>query len=267
LGNEQPSFEVVYEYARKSVDFFISKHAKGLNRELREECVQDAMLRTWRAFKKLDETKAWKSFVQKHCCGAVLDFLKSAKSFEDGYGVKSDNPDALRTRVEGVGEGGAVNTNFNFSLEDGPNAPQVFSPKWELVYRMSGKDLDLHIIAKILLGYTQDAIAIQMGLQSLGVKVSRERISQRLYEFFDRLDSCEFMHDPWTMQCIFALGLSAQYREPEVDQGIGWDLKSFDLADPLSFKFVQRYYKPTLFDNANIEELSSASYSANEIAI
>ena len=120
---------------------------------------------------------------------------------------------------------------------------KTFSPKWDLLARMAGVDENLHIIAKILLGYTQKRIAEQMRT-SLGQTISRERVSQRLYEFFDCLDDPEYLDNPWTKQCIFALGLCEYYHIGEFDNDVGWDLQWFDLIDPESFRLSRACYRP-----------------------
>jgi hypothetical protein len=294
----KPSFQSVYEYAQKSVGHYINKLARKLTDDQKEEVSQDAMLRVWQAYQDLDAARGWKSFVQLHCRGACLDYLKAGRSdieseltanepknksdFETETvkykykqttmtqeGLKFKDVEFTRTQIKAnhsrtsirakrveirsdKDDGGMMSLDdtcaiFGVYQGDVELKTDMLSPKWDLLGRLAGLDEDLHIIAKVILGYSQEQIAEQYG-SVVGVTISRERISQRIYELFERFDSIQHLHNPKVKQSIFALGLCRYYHEPEIDQGIGWDLEYFDLANPDSFKIARRYYTPSFFD-------------------
>lgn len=251
---EHPSFEDVFAYAQRQVDKFIRKFAFSLPEEQREDIAQSAMMRVWEAYKKLDASRGWKSYIQTHCRGAVLDFIKGGNGFIESGSVSDPEHDGLKTRVEihsddsddsvlSVDETAGI---FGVFDQSGIDENRI-KPDWQLLSRMSGVDENLHIVSKVLLGFSQEEIADQIGTD-LGTTLSRERVSQRLYEFFNKLDDPALVNDAWINQCIFALGLCSYYHMPEEDNGQGWDKMSFDLQDPMSFKLARRYYNPTLFD-------------------
>lgn len=251
---KKPEFKTVYDYATKSVEHYIRKYASHLPLEQKQEIAQDAALRAWESYQNLDASKGWKSYIQLHCRGAVLDYLKGGNgNIEDGL-VSDPDKDGLKTRVEVRSEkeeGGILSveeTAAMFGIHSlGEAGEQLFSPNWDLLSRMSGKDENLAIVAKVLAGFTQDQISLQLGM-ALGFSISRERISQRMYEFFEELDAPENIGGRWISQCIFALGLCSYYHMKEDDNGLGWDLEAFDLQDPESFLKARRHYTPTFFD-------------------
>lgn len=255
----KPSFEEVHAYASQSVNYFLRSIAKQLPHDQKEEIFQNAMLRVWQAYQNLDPDKGWKSFVQLHCKGAVQDYIKLGHgAIEDG--VPSEDPtDGLRTRVEIVSESaeGSVlsveDTVAHFGVANAfdVNAGEI-RPKWPLINRMIVKDEGLHIIAKVIYGWTQEEIADQYSkaFKTKNQDISRERVSQRIQEFIEKLDSVIHYKDPWVNQCIFALGLCERYHMQEHDNGLGWDLDQFDVADINSFKLIQQSRLPSLFDFA-----------------
>lgn len=257
--NEMPTFEVVYAYAEKTTDYFIQKIAKWLPREHKEEIKQDAFLRAAEAYKKFDPDKGWRSFIQLHCRGAVLDYLKlGSGNIEDGF-VSDEANDGLKHRVNLLSDDGAsylstdevlgLNGVFTDSCEHRPS----LNIRWDLVSRMASFDDDLHIVAKVLVGFTQDEIADQYRLAP-HAHISRERVSQRFYEFFDRLDNGYGRFDAWLNQCIYALGLSEYYHEADKDHGVGWSLRSINLRDPMSFRKAKTQSQLSLFDSLGDEK-------------
>jgi hypothetical protein len=233
------NFEDVQRYAANSVRYFLSQHATRLSPELREEIFQDAMLRVWSAFQKMHPHKGWKSFVQIHCRGAVLDYLKGANGFSV-FNVPKSGDEQLSplfnstTSLEGPVVSHDIFAGESDEYSDAVGGRDGFQPNWELLCRMAGADDELHIVCKYLLGFTQQEIADQF-LNRNGERVSRERISQKIHAFFERLDSPEFYFDAWTHQCIFALGLSERFHQKVRDNGMGWRLPLIDLLDAQSF--------------------------------
>lgn len=247
-AKQKPTIEQVLEYAKKQVKFYISSPKFGgqsLTPEQKEEVYQDACLRLWAKYSELDPALGWQSFTQKHCFGALMDYLKS--------GLKDTESEFSQERVEIVSK----EDGSTLSLDDTAGffgvhteldlIPKGFNPRWDLINRLIGKHEDLHIIAKCLNGYTQDQIAEQLAMVKTNVKteVSRERISQRIREFFEKLDDPAQAYNPVVNQFIFALGLSSFYHMSEVDNGYGWDFFEFDSNMETSFVDVKNYYEPS----------------------
>jgi RNA polymerase sigma factor (sigma-70 family) len=252
IEKTKPSFDEVYKYAQKQVWYSINKKAAHLPYEQKEEISQNAMVRTWNSYQTLDPERGWRSFIQTHCKGAVLDYLKGGErdtSAELGLDraeiASKDSEDKFLDADEIVGIMGA-HPDYSAS-RDSEIDIDGFNPNWKLLSCMAGKDEDLHIVCKVLLGYSQDAIAEQY-VAAHATILSRERISQRIYEFFKKLDSPAMLNDQWTNQLIFALGLGAQFHMENFDNGIGWELGPIDLNDVGSFKKSASSYTPSLFD-------------------
>ena len=103
--------------------------------------------------------------------------------------------------------------------------------RWELVARMASVDRELHLVAKLIRGFTQQQLAQDAGC-------TREMLSQRFYGFIANLDSPENYHSRWWAQIIFALGLCEEYGMPDQDQALGWDLPPVDLDSPLTISLM-----------------------------
>lgn len=249
---EKPSLEEVVAYANQTISFHVRKLAWSLPLEQQEEIKQNAMVRVLEAFQRLDQDKKWKAYIQNHCKGAVLDYIRGGDGFEEtGWAASDDSAvepatgNRLRHRVEitkdedgepmGVDETAGLFGIFT-EIE-----PSHFRPNWELLSRMSGVDQDVHLIAKLLLGFDQTEIA-----ENYEKGITRERLSQKVDEFFAKLDAPEFIGNQWIEQTIFALGLCEYYRIPARDNGQGWNYPPFNLLDPNSFEQAREYYQPSL---------------------
>jgi len=254
LKTPKPSFETVYEYALESIEFNIYKHADYLLEEHKENIRQEAAIRVWEAYQRLDPDAGWKSFIGLHCMGAVKDYKKAA-SFEDGIAFDpSGNSDAsLHTRIELTTDDGDTMSveqtaaKYGIFSEQGLDTTEDFEPDWELLSKMAGRDESLMIVGKILLGYSQEEIASQFA-DDLNKQISRERVSQKIHELFAKMDDPFFTNNLWVNQSIYALGLSKTFHMIEHDNGQGHDLEPFDLNDPQSFKLARRWYQPSLLD-------------------
>lgn len=230
----------ILQYADKCVLLNINRYARKYPPEIKEEIRQTAAMRIFLASKKIDESKSWKSFVQYHARGAVLDYLKGGNGFTEEGKVTDQNQDGIRFRVElsdndngeilDVSETLGLMGVFSDSSADRPSV----EAKWDLLNRMATKDFHLAIVGKVLLGFSQEDIAKQYNFKTTTTN-TRERISQRLYEFFERLDDPFYFYCRWENQCIFALGLTEKYGTQNDDNGVGWDLPEVDLRDPMFF--------------------------------
>lgn len=235
----KPTFEEVYSYAKKYIEWNIRKKASKLPKEIKEEISQDAYLRVWQAYENLDPTRGWRSFIRLHCSGALLDYLKGGKgSLEDSLESERleirDKDGTLLSEEDILGL-------CNVYHVDGLKK-EKFQPNWELLSRLVSLDQDLHIVCKVLLGFSQEAIAAQL-ITEEGKTISRERVGKRVSEFFHRMDSIVNLGDDLTEQMIYALGLCKFYHMPDTDLGLGWDLQHFNLYDPDSFRLVSAHLR------------------------
>lgn len=233
--SEKPSIETLLAYAEKSVKYHLMKLAIDWPVEQREEMQQNAMLRIIEAYPKIKAVH-WKSFVQLHCRGAVLDYKRDGKGFEESdwgliekaaaggahaFRAEVFNEDNESQDVETIAGLNGVNS------ETGMPEESVFHPRWDLIARMASKDPLIHLIAKRLLGFTQEELAAPFG-------VSRERIAQRTAIFWEKLDDPRFYDLNWVKQTIFAFGLSEFYQMEDKDLGVGWGYEPIDLYSDLS---------------------------------
>jgi RNA polymerase sigma factor (sigma-70 family) len=271
----KPSVEEVLAYAAKQADKFLKDHATHLPPEQKEEIRQEALIRVANAYTDLDPERGWKSFVQNHSRGAVLDYLRDGTGFKeskwDDYAQaeaataeqdeaeESDTaPDALESptiKACGTTPRGArrfrqrlnhrvsvVNSDDGhpldveevagiYGIHSAMEESDLFRPNWDLVARMAAVDPEIHLVAKILRGFTQTELAP-------GFAVTREMLSQRIRTFFKKLDDPHFYHSPWIAQTIYAFGLSAKYHMDPVDNGSGWENDPVDLDSAKSLELM-----------------------------
>jgi len=234
VADEKPSIDEVLKYATKQVSIYIGKLASSLPFEQREEISQAAMLRILEAYKRIDGSKGWKSFVQRHCSGAVLDYIRWGVGFEE-MTLKSKKEDEepeikpwrLKSRLQLIKKTNDDELSIDatvglFGIHELQPEIGGYRPRWELIARMSSQDVDIHLVAKLLLGFTQTELSSMF-------KVSRERLTQRLQEFCIRLDSPKLLSSRWVAQTIYAFGLCEKFHQPEVDLGFGWEYDPVDL--------------------------------------
>ena len=209
---------------------------------------QVARMRVFEAYTRIESGKGWKSFIQRHCRGAILDYLRGGEGFEESNRLKitKKNHGRLRKRVQKVTDDGddisveALLGMFGVYSEQGSD--NILDIRWELVARMARVDTDIHLVAKLCLGFTQTELSSMF-------QVSRERLTQRLQRFCKDLESPEMIHSKWTAQTIYAFGLSEHFNERAQDLGFGWeydpvDLQSrdinyiYEIAPQMHFRFV-----------------------------
>jgi hypothetical protein len=241
-----PTLEECLQYGKKSVAFYIDRHASHLPKEQKTEILQDAALRVIEAHSRLDPSRGWKSFVQCHARGSVLDYLAAGDGFEEAVlmaaGGEDDGgkprPDRLKFRITvPFGKSSPSGTAMYESESAADDSIDhllgrlgvfsegdevVFNPNWPLISRMASIDRDIHLLAKILMGCTQAELAESFG-------VTRERLSQRIRLLFEKLDSPQFYNNKWVKQTIFAFGIWELYSMDPVDQGLGWNLTPVNL--------------------------------------
>lgn len=281
LVGAKPSLDEVIRYAIKQVQKSIRDRAAHLPKEQAEEIAQEALIRCANAYGSLDPERGWKAFVQTHCLGACLDYLRDGNGFkENRWDDKPEEPDPeppvtdeehqereapppaavqaknagrfrprrLHRRVSVVNEDSqaldveeVAGIAGVFSLQEGDDLD--LRPRWELVARMASVDREILLVAKILRGFTQTELADDMGC-------TREMLSQRIRSFFSRLDSPEFYHSRWVRATIYAFGLEDRYHVPQKErghQGVGFDLRPLDLDARESLSLMTLMKQESLF--------------------
>ena len=235
MDEGKPTLEEVVDYARTKAFNYIRKRISGLPEEHQEEIFQNCMLRVVRIYPRI-EKDGWKSFIQKHLLGVAKDYFKSGGGFEENKAQSKSNKeedfrDSLLYRVSnyvesdsGADTDGDIESTLakhgQFSRDD---SRLPIAPDFDLLSRMASRDEDIRLIGKLLSGFSHTALAAEFN-------VTRERLSQRVREFFENLDSPLGVGVPWIEQTIFALGLCEHYGMPVKDLEIGWDLDPVDLS-------------------------------------
>jgi len=245
---EKTSLEDVVEYAQIQMKFYTKKFAANLPLEQREEIIQSGLLRIIEKYENLDFEKGWKSYIQRHCSGAVLDYIRWGAGFEeqtlppkikkDENGEVIEPPEdkkywRLKQRVDhnmiqSMGSGGdQIQHTFEGILGHYGHFHSAidltdYRPNWELLARMASQDVDIHLVAKLLLGFTQTELASMF-------RVSRERLTQRYAAFCKRLDDPEYYESKWIIQTIYAFGLCHKFNQADEDLGFGWEYDPVDL--------------------------------------
>jgi len=97
-----------------------------------------------------------------------------------------------------------------------------FEIDWKTVALIAAIDRDLHITAKLLLGFKLTELAEIF-------KVRREHISQRFSAFIKRLDDPRYIGDAWVENIIWALGLNVVYGLKERPAPITFHVEQVDL--------------------------------------
>jgi DNA-directed RNA polymerase specialized sigma24 family protein len=218
--------ETVIKKASEYLDYSINKYAFTQSRETKEDIKQTGFVRVLEAFERIDESmNSWKSYIQNHCNGAVLDYLKSPKNSRktselfDGTYIEAD--DLINM---GMFYNSAHETKLNI--------------KWDLVSRMAAKDDRVLLVARFLLGYTISDV-------STNATMSRESITCKFQDFCSSLDDGFNVNDPWTNQIIYAFGLSHRFSVSEHDNGWGWDSEPINIF-VTDMKFQKKVYTPQM---------------------
>lgn len=216
----------------------MSKHAGEHPEEHRQEMEQDALERIWKAYQRIDRPD-WKGFIQNHCRGAILDYIKMGRGFaEENLTIKNPKekvlekyPNMLRHRqYPGKTKEGKEMQNdpeivagqyYDLLTDHLPERPDI-KIDWEMIALIAPLDRDLHITAKLLLGFKLTELA-----EIFNVK--REHISQRFNVFIKRLDDPRYIGDQWVENIIWALGLNEVYGLEVPPREIKFHVEQVDL--------------------------------------
>ncbi len=258
-----PEFDEVYLYSEKSIDIALSK-IKWMPEYMKEDAKQYALLEVYGAWQKISsEVTTWKSYINQRAKGAIKDFIKLGKGDQAHKWMRSGNKRCdkcrdldeesskkceckiarssyLKSRVsvrndkgeyldvdEIAGRGGFYHEQ---PLDDEPKI------KWDLLSRMASKDDVTLLVAKYLSG-------TEIQEMSDMSKVSRERFSQVINQFFRDVESKALENSSWNIQLMYALGLSSRLGLEDRDNGEGWDCEPADIfSDDIIFD--GRRYSP-----------------------
>jgi len=218
------------------IDHFVRKKASEIPLEHKEEMQQEAFLRIFNTYERLDPERGWKSFVFKHCRGAVMDYQKFGKGFPENRWSLQKKSNKKKTPVRIFQRMDFDREDQNISMDSVMLEAGLFAfidehqikINWDLVARMSSIDQFIHIFAKFCRGFEIMEIAYFFG-------ISRTRVFQIIQSFIERFDNPELAEDPWFKQTCFAFGLCRRLGIKDVDQSklynipIGWNEKPVDL--------------------------------------
>lgn len=218
------------------IDHFVRKKAIDVPIEHKEEMQQEAFERILKSYARLDAAKGWKSFVFNHCRGAVMDYQKFGKGFqEDRWSLqKASKKRGSHTRITQRLD--LDRDDQNLTLDGVMMSAGIFASinqdpihiKWDLVSQMAAQDEVIHVFAKFLRGFEILELADYFDL-------SRSRIFQIIELFVSRFDDPELIDDPWFKQTCYAFGLCRKLGMKDQDQSeiykmpIGWTNQAVDL--------------------------------------
>jgi len=228
-----PSKHDFYGYTLTIVKKLVNKKAYFLPEEQKEEIIQDAMLRVFKAYDRLDESKNWEGLVYKHCRGAVLDYLRDGDGFRETAWLLYKENENQETYQGVIRKRISITTNDNVQLSVdqvaaifGKYEMQVDSIKinWDLVARLAHIDCHVKVLAMWLRGHTLEKI-------SFIFNVTAACIQQWIVELSDKITNKQNQsrNTEWTKQIMFAFGLCELLDLPAKDQQIGWDYPPEDL--------------------------------------
>ncbi len=200
----------IIAYATDVAEFAVFKYAQNFPDETKEDLKQISLLRVLEVIDSVDTSKPWKSFIQLHAKGAVLDYLKSKKNHIFHYDESE------------YGEMVIADSLLEYGIFYNSSDEIKLKINWDLVSRMASKDDLVFLVARFILGYTITDI-------SRNSKLSRESINQKFVAFIEKLDDPFNISDAWTNQVIFAFGLSEYFNQKAIDNGEGWDLEPIDI--------------------------------------
>lgn len=223
----KPSREEVLKFAYERIKKHINKWAWNKPLEQQEEASQEAVLKVLEAYERLDEDKCsrWKAFIDLRCRGAVIDYFKLGQGYlEDRKGKETRNN--ITSRVSNTDLDGndidIYQVSEVFELLRGSDPGEDIEINWDLVARMASVDSAIHLLAKLLLGFSMDELEVFF-------KCPKEHLSRRYRRFLKRLDLPSYARDPWMDQFIYAFGLSEIFHIKAFDNGLAWDCEPVDL--------------------------------------
>lgn len=265
----KPTISEVLEYAEDQIKFHLRRLAFNYPPEHQEEMAQEARLKIFRKYDRLDPNEGWMSFVQYQIEGAIKDYKRAGRGFQEsreslkksmasGKQViahrlstycESEEDEMDLDRLIAIVKGREIESEIKTDPID-----------WDMLARLARQDKGLHIfIRHVLLEQDLTELAPVFG-------VTRERCGQLLREFAGRIhkspqkdavqddrfppdeeipddyppgifnDPSE-VENPWVNAIIYALGLGdvLGVSKDQLQKGLGDSLKEvdFDSFEPL----------------------------------
>jgi hypothetical protein len=241
----KPSLEEVLDYAQKQVAYYLNRLARAAPHEHREEMAQNAIMRIWRLYPKMDATRGVRKYVQKHCRGALLDYRRAGSGFQETRAslrsskLNGSKAPPLTRRISTYCESEQESMELDeaigfYIIGQEVKINEMVEINWELLSRMARKDFGLHIFVRhVLKDVELEKLTAVFG-------GTRERLSQVYNEFLTRIDDPSRVNDPWTNQMIYALGLSKHLGLPKEDLKLGWTFEPVDFDSMEYFWSVRR---------------------------
>lgn len=231
----KPSREEVLNFAYPKIRKHINSKARNKPQEQQDEAFQDAVVGVLEAYERLDpDNEKWKSFIDLRARGAVIDYFKLGKGHQEDRKGK-EKRENITSRVSNTDLNGNDVDIYQlaevFSLLRESDDGEKFEINWGLVARMASVDSAIHLLAKLLLGFSMDEL-------EKFFRCPKEHLSRRYRRFLKRLDMPSYARDPWMDQFIYAFGLSEIFHLKEVDNGLASDCEPVDLysTKPLKIK-------------------------------
>lgn len=252
VAANMPTMDEVVAHAMKKADFHLSQLPKSIPPEQREDMRQNALMRVVEKYSEIDPSKGWKTYVDTHCWGAIQDYQKAGKGFEEqkqtykkaaearkeerihlsnGNSLEDFRPKVkqagmtYRIEVKETDVGGSDSDAMDVEEILGMNGKSYIDNnefenkiKWDLVARMASVDHTIHLVAKVILDFDIAELANTFG-------VTRERLSQRFHAFLAEARSPFSARDPWLNQALYAFGVGDDIK----DNGLGYEYQPIDL--------------------------------------
>lgn len=249
MSAEKPSWDEVFKYAKDVVHIKLGKFT--IPEEQKEEVVQEAYLKVFKSYERIDPEKSWKGFVSSQVRGAILDYFRGG----DGFQENKTGSTFMCTRLKPTDNNGKP-----FGLDEVLGHYGVYNKldenysrriHWGLLAKLCSKEDSLYIFVKhVLLGFTVTEISEESSL-------SRERCTMQVQQLLERFDHPNSRFDKCVDQMIFALGLSEVYGTPNEDNGWGHEFVPVDFA--IKNKISNKNFTPQyeLFDSGHNQKVLS----------
>jgi DNA-directed RNA polymerase specialized sigma24 family protein len=231
----KPSRDVVLAFAMKKIPKHIQDNASNKPYEQKEEAAQEAVAEVLEAYERIEENNPkWKGFIDLRCRGAIIDYFKAGKGHQEDRKGKTTRAN-ITSRVSNTDKEGNEVDIYQlaevFSMMRENDYMDSMEIKWDLVSKMASADSAIHLLAKLVLGFSMDE------LEKI-FKCSKETLSRRYRRFLKRLDMPSYARDPWMDQFIYAFGLSHVFHLKEVDNGLAQDYVKVDLYSTKPLKSI-----------------------------
>lgn len=242
-GTEKELKDQIFEYTRGQIKYFIHKLASQQPQEVRLDAAQEAWERVLKRLPTLDPSKGWKSYIGQQVKFAIIDFLGKGGGFEEQafdnvHRVDLSDQDGDQEEVERIA---AIFKEYHFE----ENTARM---DWELIAKLASFHRDVHVLAKIIMGFTPLELAPRF-------RVSRRRILQMVDDLFERLDDPKNRASQEVNQIIAAFALGPYFHETGRKNAYGLNFIPINLLDHDSPRVAQDLYQQMLGACNELEEV------------